>query len=147
MTSTSRSITFLSALCLLFASQIASGASINFKWNKTPAGMPLTEIATFEQTATDAINDTIKSQDSLAKGMANASAYASQAATLQGYQGYDIFAVMGGGMLGVQLPTFSMSEIMKVPDKMSEDMDVYAGVDVHVLRRSESTRLNSSHRV
>jgi len=131
MTSTSRSIAFLSALCLLFAAQVAM-AEVKVSWvaGKTPQGIPnfAAELDTFINTATTEINDKIKSQDSLAKGMANASAYASQAATLQGYQGYDIFAVMGGGMLGVQLPTFSMSEIMKVPDKMSEDMDVYAGV-------------------
>ena len=132
MTFRSRTMVLLSALCLLFTSQIAM-AEVKFSWVKTKTSTSSipnfdTEIQSFITQAQTEIGDKIKSQDSLAKGMANASAYSSQAATLQGFQGYDIFAVMGGGMLGVQLPTFSMSEMMKVPDKIQEDMDVYAGI-------------------
>ncbi|MCP4133099.1 MAG: hypothetical protein GY754_19185 [bacterium] len=67
-------------------------------------------------------------QEDLATGFGNATHYSSQAATLFGYQGYDLFAVMAGFMLGAQLPSFSPSELTEVPKKIEENGDVYAGM-------------------
>ncbi len=129
MTSRSKSIAFVSMLALLLASQIAlAETTITVEWQKNIAAIPTTEMDSFISTAQTQILDKIKSQGQLAKGMANAAAYSSQAGTLQGYQGYDIAAVMVGGMLGVQLPTLSIGDLTAVPGKIEQEMDVYAGV-------------------
>lgn len=69
-----------------------------------------------------------KDQDKLARGFANANAYASQAATFQGYQNYSIFAISTGVMAGVQLPSLSKSYYDDIDKKLENEGDLYAGV-------------------
>ncbi len=68
------------------------------------------------------------SQKDLARAMANANAYASNAATLQGYPNYDRFAFSGGFMMAVQAPSFDPSAYDGIADKISGEGDVYLGV-------------------
>lgn len=67
-------------------------------------------------------------QDLFAKGFANANAYSAQSATLQGYQGYKLFALMGGVLVGAQSPSFDAAELQAIGDTIEEDPDIYAGV-------------------
>ncbi len=46
-----------------------------------------------------------KNQTELAKGFADANAFSSHSATLQGFQNYDLFAVGIGYMAGIQMPS------------------------------------------
>ncbi|MDY6932848.1 MAG: hypothetical protein SVZ03_01335 [Spirochaetota bacterium] len=71
-----------------------------------------------------------QNQDDLAKGFANANAYASRAATHQGYQDYSHFAVTTGIMVGVQTPSIDPDYYDDLEDKVKEDGDLYAGVGV-----------------
>jgi hypothetical protein len=63
----------------------------------------------------------------LAKGFGNANTYASHAATLRGYQGYDIFAIGVGSMLSVQAPSDDPLFFQDLQDELDTG-DVYAGV-------------------
>ncbi len=63
----------------------------------------------------------------LAKGFGNANTYASHAATLRGYQGYDLFAISGGAMLSVQAPDKNPKFYNDLKDKL-DNGDVYAGL-------------------
>ena len=69
-------------------------------------------------------------QPDLAKGFANANAYAAQAGTLQGYQDYDIFAVTTGVMVGAQLPSSDKDYYEDLDKKVENDGDLYGGVSV-----------------
>ncbi|HNY22669.1 MAG TPA: hypothetical protein PKO22_11020 [Treponemataceae bacterium] len=64
----------------------------------------------------------------LAKGFADANVSASQAATLQGFEGYKLFAVMVGGMAGIQLPSTDPSVLTDLSNTLADDPDVRAGV-------------------
>jgi len=94
-----------------------------------------TATGTVFNAAMDQIDVQIKDQlggtndpELLAKGFGNANAYASQSATLQGYQGYKTFAVLGGFMLGSQLPTLDPNAMLSLSNQMSKNLDVYAGI-------------------
>jgi len=63
----------------------------------------------------------------LTRGFGNANTYASHAATLRGYQGYDLFAISVGSMVSVQSPDDDPKFYEKLQDKL-DDGDVYAGV-------------------
>ncbi len=67
-------------------------------------------------------------QPDLAKGFANANAYAAQAATHQGFQDYTLFAVTTGVMVGVQLPSSDPDYYKDLDEKVKKDGDIYAGV-------------------
>jgi hypothetical protein len=69
-----------------------------------------------------------KEQKELAQGMANANAYSSNSATLQGFQNYDLFAVSSGFMLGVQAPSLDPGSYETIGDDISEKGDLYAGI-------------------
>ncbi|MBN2039742.1 MAG: hypothetical protein JW864_06855 [Spirochaetes bacterium] len=66
----------------------------------------------------------------LAKGFSNANAYASRAATMQGYQDYSYFALMSGAMFAIQAPGFdiSRSQVERIREDIKEDGDMYLGV-------------------
>jgi hypothetical protein len=72
------------------------------------------------------INDNWKDQESFAHGLSNANAYSSHSADLNGYQGYDLFAISVGGIVGVQAPGFPPEG--DEMDKIEKDHDIYAGV-------------------
>jgi len=72
------------------------------------------------------------SQKKLAEGFGNSNVYSAQSGTLQGYQGYKAFAVMGGLMVGAQLPTFDTSQMTAIATNMQKDPDVYAGIAASV---------------
>ncbi len=63
----------------------------------------------------------------LAKGFGNAATYASGAATLRGYQGYDLFAISAGSMLSLQAPSGDPLFFMDLKSDLDKG-DVYAGV-------------------
>lgn len=63
----------------------------------------------------------------LTKAFGNANTYASHAATLRGYQGYDIFAVAVGSMFSVQAPSGDPMFFQDLQDELDSG-DVYAGV-------------------
>ncbi|MFH0977364.1 MAG: hypothetical protein V1874_16415 [Spirochaetota bacterium] len=77
-----------------------------------------------------AYNELFKYSDlpDLAKGFANANAYAGQAGTLQGYQDYKLFAVTAGAMVGAQLPSHDKDYYENLDKKVEKDGDLYAGV-------------------
>ena len=93
------------------------------------------EISTeFNNSINDA-NDEIgqyKDQDDLAMGFANASVYASQVATHQGYQDYSLFAITTGIMLGVQAPSIDPDyyDPDTIEEELEEEGDLYAGIGV-----------------
>jgi len=87
------------------------------------------------QTAIDSIetqaNDELAKfgdQSKLAQGFANANVYSAQSATLQGYQGYKKFALMGGIMIGGQLPSMDLAVLQEIPNTIAEEPDLYAGI-------------------
>jgi hypothetical protein len=63
----------------------------------------------------------------LATGFGNANTYASHAATLRGYQGYDIFAIAVGSMLSVQAPNDDPMFFTELQDELDTG-DLYAGI-------------------
>jgi len=65
----------------------------------------------------------------LARGFGNANNYASHASTLRGYQGYDLFAVSVGTMVGIQAPSDDPEFYNNIQDEL-DDGDLYAGVVV-----------------
>lgn len=69
-------------------------------------------------------------QKKLAQGFGNAGAYSGQAASLQGFQGYSLFAFTAGGMMGVQLPTMDPNKMQTVFDTVSKEGDISAGFGV-----------------
>ena len=85
------------------------------------------EKAKYETSAASEL-DKFGEQDDLAKGFADANMAAAQSSTLQGFEGYKTFAVMGGFMLGVQLPSTDTSVISDLSNTLADDPDVYAGV-------------------
>ena len=99
-------------------------------------GAPLLDIPAFNTAVADLttqIEDEFADwddQQDLAQGLGNSNAYAAQAANLWGYQGYSIFAVMVGPMIGVQAPSFNVDELQNVADKIETEGDVYAGMGI-----------------
>ena len=79
------------------------------------AGIIETELAKYDQ------------MPKLATGFGNANTYASHAATLRGYQGYEIFAIAVGSMLSVQAPSDDPMFFTSLQDELDTG-DVYAGV-------------------
>ena len=71
--------------------------------------------------------DKYKEQKDLTFGFQNSGIYASQVATQNGYQGYDIFAVTIGTMYGVQLPSANPAEAKSAFDDLKSKGDMYAG--------------------
>jgi len=99
--------------------------AVSVYWEQLP-GTVGDEI--FRQQIEDEVGDKWDDQGKLAKGLGNAAAYASHAATFQGYQGYDIFCVSVGFMLGFQAPSANPSEYSDIGDSIERDGDIYAGV-------------------
>jgi hypothetical protein len=91
------------------------------------------EVKTAFDNTIDSANSQLKgfnSQKDLAQGMANANAYSSNSATLQGFQNYDLFAISSGIMIGVQAPSFDPSAYDGMADDISKKGDLYAGLGV-----------------
>jgi hypothetical protein len=84
----------------------------------------------FDKTIADAneVLSSFKEQKKLAQGMANANAYSSNSATLQGFQNYDLFAVATGFMLGMQAPSLGGSSVGTLASDITQNGDIYAGV-------------------
>ncbi len=70
-----------------------------------------------------------KNQTELAKGFADANAFSSHSATLQGFQNYDLFAVGVGFMAGVQAPSSDPNYYQQsnIEDDLRKDGDIFAG--------------------
>ncbi|MCU0846521.1 MAG: hypothetical protein MUD12_01375 [Spirochaetes bacterium] len=85
--------------------------------------------AAINQAYQDIYSQTIlyQRQPRLAKGFANASAYSSNVATQRGYQGYDLFALTVGAMIGGQAPSRSLSYYNNIDEKLQYRGDLYAG--------------------
>lgn len=85
---------------------------------------------TIDQFQTDSAAELNKygEQDSLAKGFADANLAASQSGTFQAFEGYKIFAVSIGMMVGIQLPSNDFGVISDLSESVKDDPDVYMGV-------------------
>jgi hypothetical protein len=68
----------------------------------------------------------------LTRGFANSNTYASGAATIRGYQGYDLFAVSIGTMMSVQAPSNDPTFYEDLQDDL-DNGDVYAGMGANPL--------------
>lgn len=66
--------------------------------------------------------------DKLALGFVDANLASAQSATMQGYQGYKIFAVTSGVMVGGQMPSLDPSSIMTIANDIMTNPNVYVGV-------------------
>jgi len=93
--------------------------------------------ASFINTIDTTIKENWNSQNKLANGLGNANAYSSQAANLDGYHGYDLFAIMVGFGFGAQFPNKVPSnpiDMKNAPSDALNDIkdkgDVYAGLGV-----------------
>ena len=86
--------------------------------------------ATINKIKTDSETQLSKygSQTKLGEGFGNANVYSAQSGTLQGYQGYKTFAVMGGLLVGAQLPSFDPNQVTKMFESMQTNPDIYAGL-------------------
>ncbi len=73
---------------------------------------------------------TLGNQEKLATGFGNAVGYAARSASLDGYQGYDLFAFMYGNSVGIQLPALSASGIDQIGDDIEKDKDADVGVGI-----------------
>lgn len=85
-------------------------------------------------TFTDPIINDVKSKldkygdmPDLARGFANSNTYASGAATMRGYQGYDLFGISIGTMMSVQAPSGDPTFYENLQDDLDSG-DVYAGM-------------------
>ena len=75
----------------------------------------------------------LREQDKMATSFADAAGYAANAGSLDGYQGYDLFAVMAGVSAGIQLPSISINlqkMINDVQDELVENKDASVGAGV-----------------
>lgn len=90
---------------------------------------PLVPAALTSQINTDVAAALVKYENmpNLAKGFGNANTYASHAATLRGYQGYDIFAIAVGSIVSVQAPSDDPMFFTELQDELDTG-DIYAGV-------------------
>jgi hypothetical protein len=79
------------------------------------------------ETETEELLKPYSNQDQMALGFANANVASAQSATMQGYQGYKIFAVTTGLMVGGQLPTLDTSVLTGLLEEMEKDPDLYVG--------------------
>ncbi len=109
-------------------SSLPARAAVEVAWEGTPPSLP--DVVQFVDSARTVLTGVIGEQENLARGMANGNVYASQAASLQGYQGYSLGAVMVGFLLGAELPSLSLSGLYDLQHKIEQQMDVYAGVGV-----------------
>lgn len=105
---------------------VAEQLNTAFDVVSSPTGVFNTAIGDLEDQIGDKLNK-FGEQKKLAEGFGNATSYSGQAATMQGYQGYKLFAVMGGGMLGIQIPSTDIAQLKTIPDTIMDDPDLYAG--------------------
>jgi len=68
----------------------------------------------------------------LTRGFGNAATYASNAATMRGYQGYNFLCIAVGTMAAAQAPDADIFFYQKVQDQL-DDGDVYAGLGANPL--------------
>ena len=66
------------------------------------------------------------------KGFANANTYASNGATMRGYQGYDLISIAIGMMYSVQAPSSDPLFFQSIQDEL-DDGDVYTGLGANPL--------------
>lgn len=99
---------------------------LNKLFNVT-TGATFKETIAAMETEADKMLAPYSNQDKMALGFANANVASAQSATMQGYQGYKIFAVTSGVMIGGQLPTLDTSVIAGLLDEMQKDPDLYIG--------------------
>lgn len=88
------------------------------------------QISSSYTTAVNKANDVVskyKGMNDLSTGFGNATAYANRVGTLQGYQDYDLFAVMFGFMVGAQAPALTYAEISNSIDNLTNTGDIYFG--------------------
>lgn len=67
-------------------------------------------------------------QTQFAEGFGNANVFASRSSTIQGFQGYKLFSVSTGFMVGAQLPSSDLSELQNIGTNFEKDPDVYLGL-------------------
>jgi hypothetical protein len=88
----------------------------------------------WNEALTQAHQDTDKygDQPKLAEGFSNSNTYVSQAATQRAYQGYDLFALTLGLMVGGQVSTSNVGTIEDDFNELEEEGDIEMGVAAQV---------------
>jgi hypothetical protein len=137
-----RNLRSTSALVLLFALTCSAGIQAATIWGTAPkitylaglSGSDLDALNLIIQTEFDkAIQEAADSiapyhdQRQLARGFADANAFASQGATDRGYQNYSLFSVTCGVMVGGQAPSLSNKYYENFDARIKKDGDLNAG--------------------
>lgn len=102
--------------------------AVTVQWQGSPPPYP--DAQQFLDLASQQLSQALGTQKDFARGMGNASAYSAQAATLNGYQNYDAFAVMGGPMVGIQAPSLGIMTPSDLSGQIAQNRDIFAGVGV-----------------
>ena len=121
---------FLIYLFVILSAGSLSAMTVTVSLNDPLNVIPDPAQATVESDIATAVAGQLGQYDNmpdLARGFGNANTYASHAATLRGYQGYEIFAIAVGSMLSVQAPSDAPMFFTSLQDELDTG-DVYAGV-------------------
>jgi hypothetical protein len=121
---------FLIYIFIVFSAESLSALTVTASLNDPLDLIPAGQQSIVENDIATAVAGQIGQYDNmpdLASGFGNANTYASHAATLRGYQGYEIFAVAVGSMISVQAPSDDPMFFTKLQDELDTG-DIYAGV-------------------
>ncbi len=77
---------------------------------------------------TQDLNNSFGSLNQLSMGMSNANAYSSGSSSLNGYQGYKIWAATIGVLGTTQLNTYNINKINTIFKSFADDGDIYLGI-------------------
>lgn len=119
-----------------------SAASAGIKVSITaPSGTGIGAVDTNIQAAADSLRAKLENTDlakfgnqkDLSTAMGNATVYSSQGVSFNGYQGYDLFAFMGGLSVGMQFPKSSINikQIKEIPNDIKTDGDAFVGASLN----------------
>jgi len=117
---------FIAFLFIVLLSGSLSALTVDVEFDDPLSLIPPALVLQVESDISTALSKYDNMPD-LAKGFGNANTYASYAATLRGYHGYDLFAVAVGSMISIQAPNEDPLFFMKLQDELDTG-DIYAGV-------------------
>jgi len=115
---------------VLFAVTTASAVTITVNFDRPELNHP--DLVNAIKADVEPVLAKYSDMSKLARGFANANTYASGAANMRGYQGYDLFAVSVGTMFSVQAPSSDPTFYEDLQDDLDAG-DVYAGMGANPL--------------
>jgi hypothetical protein len=120
----------VSTAFLMMAGLQSAGAYIIVGQGKVPGGVSQ---AVYDGALAQAQSQLSKfySMKDLTEGFATASGYSAHAVTQRGYIGYDRFAITLGAMVGMQVPSTSLSYYKNIKTELQQHGDISAGVGVN----------------